>query len=284
MLPRVLEPEVMESEAEARDYDTMDHSVVNRAFASDFLSLARIAGPILDVGRAGTAQIPVELCRQDPTLRIVAVDASAAMLRLAQANIDRAGFADRIRALLVDAKRLPYPDGAFAAVVSNSIVHHIPEPRSVLVEMVRVTQTDGRIFVRDLLRPEDDAAARRIVELHAAGANREQCDLFEASLRAALTVDEMKSLIAELGFDPATVRQTTDRHWTWSTPAHEPQGARRGTDLSPQSHRGHRAPPRRMEVTKGRMRKAGRQETESGPNIRKYFSWIPPFLPSSLCL
>jgi hypothetical protein len=26
----------------------------------------------------------------------------------------------------------------------------------------------------------------------------------------------MRALVAGLGFDPETVRQTTDRHWTWS--------------------------------------------------------------------
>ena len=223
MLPRVLEPEVMDSEAEARDYDTMDHSTVNRVFASDFLVPFDSDGPILDVG-TGTAQIPIELCRQRPTLRIVAIDASPAMLRLAQINIDRAGLTDRIRVQLVDAKRLPFADGAFAAVVSNSIVHHIPEPRSVLAEIVRVTAPGGRIFVRDLLRPEDDAAVRRLVDLHAVGANQAQRDLFEASLRAALNVAELRSLAGELEFDPGAVRQTTDRHWTWSPGRKLPPG------------------------------------------------------------
>ena len=196
----------------------MDHSTVNRVFASDFLVHFKADGPILDVG-TGTAQIPVELCRQHPPLHIVAIDASPAMLQLAQVNIDQAGLTGRIRVQLVDAKRLPFADGVFSAVVSNSIVHHIPEPRSVLAEMVR---GDGGwrlgFFVRDLLRPEDDVTVRRLVDLHTAGATRQQRDLFEASLRAALTVDEVRGLVAEIGGDPTAVRQTTDRHWTWSQP------------------------------------------------------------------
>jgi hypothetical protein len=35
MLPRQLEPEAMDSADEARDYDSMDHSAVNQAFAAD---------------------------------------------------------------------------------------------------------------------------------------------------------------------------------------------------------------------------------------------------------
>ena len=37
MLQGVLEPEVMDTAEEARDYDSMDHSEVNRRFVADFL-------------------------------------------------------------------------------------------------------------------------------------------------------------------------------------------------------------------------------------------------------
>jgi len=47
-----------------------------------------------------------------------------------------------------DAKHLPYPDRSFAAVISNSIVHHIPEPGKVLAEMVRVTKPVGTVAAR----------------------------------------------------------------------------------------------------------------------------------------
>jgi hypothetical protein len=31
-----------------------------------------------------------------------------------------------------------------------------------------------------------------------------------------LNLEEIRALVGELGFDPVQVRQTTDRHWTWS--------------------------------------------------------------------
>ena len=37
MLTRILEPEVMDTAAEARDYNQMDHGDVNRLFVDDFL-------------------------------------------------------------------------------------------------------------------------------------------------------------------------------------------------------------------------------------------------------
>ena len=38
MLPRTLEPEVMDTAEEAADYDAMDHSEVNRVFVDDLLA------------------------------------------------------------------------------------------------------------------------------------------------------------------------------------------------------------------------------------------------------
>jgi len=215
MLHRVLEPEVMDSPEEALAYDAMDHAEVNRAFVDEFLAAGAAPGEVLDLG-TGTAQIPVELCRRDDAFRVTAVDLSANMLHLARAKIEVAGLTHCIRLSLVDAKRLPYAQGRFAAVMSNSIVHHIPRPGGVLAEAWRVLAAGGLLFVRDLLRPADDDEVSRLVEAHAAGATEHQRQLFDDSLRAALSLAEIRGLVAELGLDPLNVRPTTDRHWTWT--------------------------------------------------------------------
>ena len=214
MLPRVLESEVMDTREEARDYDAMDHAAVNRVFVADFLAIWDGHNPILDVG-TGTAQIPIELCRQAATTQVVAVDMAQEMLCVAEENVRRVGLEGRLRLEQADAKSLAFAEHTFAAVISNSIVHHIPEPKRVLAEMVRVVKPGGTLFIRDLLRPDDEATGQRLVARYAANANAHQQQMFAESLRAALTVAEMRSLVANLGCDPATVQQTTDRHWTW---------------------------------------------------------------------
>ncbi len=229
MLPRVLEPEVMDTAEEARDYDAMDHAAVNRVFVADFLAAWDGRSPVLDVG-AGTAQIPIELCRHAPTAQVTAIDLAEHMLALGRENVRRAGFADRLRLERADAKQMPYPDGAFAAVISNSIVHHIPEPAKVLAEMVRVTAPGGVLFVRDLLRPATEAELRQLVTTYAGDANAHQQQMFAESLHAALTLAEVRELVARLGIDPETVRQTTDRHWTWCC---RNRGADKSTEANP---------------------------------------------------
>ena len=216
MVERVLEPEVMDTPDEATDYDSMDHSAVNRRFAADFLALAPAdTGVSLDVG-TGTAQIPVELCRQSPTVRVVAVDLADEMLKLARINVGRAGFADRIRIEKVNGRRMDYPDGHFAAVVYNSIIHHIPNPVECFAEIIRVCAASGRLFVRDLHRPDTPAELEHLVQTYARDANPHQRRLFAASLHAALTLAEVRGIVAASGFAPETVSLTSDRHWTWS--------------------------------------------------------------------
>jgi ubiquinone/menaquinone biosynthesis C-methylase UbiE len=214
MLARILEPEVMDSELEAVDYDAMDHSTVNRVFVDDFLAAWDGTMPVLDVG-TGTGQIPIELCRRSPAARVVAIDLAEHMLQVGRRNVAQADLQDRLTLQRVDAKAMPYPDGSFRALMSNSIIHHIPDPQRVFSEMKRMVAPGGVLFVRDLLRPADEGALRQLVDLYAAGANKHQRQMFADSLHAALTVAEAAALVEALGFAPATVKQTSDRHWTW---------------------------------------------------------------------
>ena len=97
---------------------------------------------------------------------MVAIDLAQHMLDLGRENVARAGLADRILLERVDAKGTPYEDGAFGATISNSIIHHIPEPARCLAEMWRVTAKGGLLFVRDLHRPDGDTEVDRLVALY----------------------------------------------------------------------------------------------------------------------
>ena len=216
MLPRILEPEVMDTPEDARDYDAMDHSAVNRAFVADFLStVPNVSGTILDVG-TGTALIPIELARQSPHVQIVAIDLAEEMLTLARRNVVAAGFSERIRIERANGRKLDYATASFAAVVSNSIIHHIPEPFDCLAEMVRVCGSGGRLFVRDLFRPNTLEELQHLVETYAGSANAHQRQLFSQSLHAALTLEEVQALVGRIGFAKECVQRTSDRHWTFS--------------------------------------------------------------------
>jgi ubiquinone/menaquinone biosynthesis C-methylase UbiE len=222
MLQRILEPEVMDTPAEARDYDSMDHHEVNRRFVDDLLAahaFPNLPVKLLDLG-TGTAQIPIELCRRAKNIHVTAVDAARHMLDLAMHNVEHAGLQDQITLELADAKKLTFADATFDGVISNSIIHHIPEPLACLQESARVTRPGGLLYFRDLLRPTDRAQLEKLVNLHAPEVgNSPEADhqrtMFAESLHAALTLDEIRKLVDSLNLAKSSVEQSSDRHWTW---------------------------------------------------------------------
>jgi ubiquinone/menaquinone biosynthesis C-methylase UbiE len=48
-----------------------------------------------------------------------------------------------------DSEQLPFPDGAFTALLCSSSFHHYPEPRRALAEMARVLAPGGRLVLAD---------------------------------------------------------------------------------------------------------------------------------------
>lgn len=223
-LPRTLEPEVMDTEEEARDYDAMDHAQVNTRFCDDLLGAVAQTrlGRALDVG-TGTARIPIELCRRDASVEVEAIDLAGAMLALAKRNVAHAGLESRIRLARVDAKATPWAPATFDVVLSNSIVHHIPRPQAVLAEMWRLVRSGGLLFVRDLERPAEAPRVAALVETYAPlpvappavrAMHQRQRELFEASLHAALTVSEVRARVGPLGIPAEAIQTTSDRHWT----------------------------------------------------------------------
>jgi ubiquinone/menaquinone biosynthesis C-methylase UbiE len=227
LLPRTPEPEVMDSEAEARDYDAMDHEQVNASFCADLLAVRPRPRHVLDVG-TGTALIAIELCRRSPEARALGIDLACHMLNLAAQNVQRARMEGRIHLAKMDAKATAWSAGTFDTVISNSLVHHIPDPRAVFEEMWRLVADGGVLFVRDLARPTDAAQVETLAlryasapEGHGSNADSEtrmmharQRALFVASLHASLTVDEVRAMIAPLGVPGDAVCMTSDRHWT----------------------------------------------------------------------
>ncbi|MCC6647936.1 MAG: tRNA (adenine(22)-N(1))-methyltransferase TrmK [Polyangiaceae bacterium] len=203
----------MDDDAEARAYDAMDHAAVNEAFVDALLACGADVTRTLDVG-TGTARIPLALIARAPSARVVAVDLAESMLAVARENLRRAGREAEIELVRGDAKGLTFADGAFTAVISNSIVHHAPRPDALLRELARVTAPGGTLFVRDLLRPRDEREHADLVSRHAAADTPRQRQLFADSLRASLTLDEVRALAAPLGIAADGITQTSDRHWT----------------------------------------------------------------------
>ena len=212
-MQRVLEPEVMDTWEESVAYDAMDFTVINKAFAERTIALAPESALVLDAG-TGTARIPILLCQQRPQWQVIGIDRSKMMLQIGAANVKQAGLQAQITLADEDARQLPYPDDYFDAVVSNSLVHHLPEPLPFLQELKRVLKPHGAIVLRDLLRPMDFATVDALVGSIGDGYDAHQQKLFRDSLCAAFRLDELRTLLDTAGLQDVSLYQSSDRHWT----------------------------------------------------------------------
>ncbi|PAX53271.1 class I SAM-dependent methyltransferase [Brunnivagina elsteri] len=222
-MDRILEPEVMDTWEESVAYDGMDFNDINTAFANDAIAIAS-NHPILvlDAG-TGPGRIPLIMAQMRPKWKFVAVDLAESMLEIARQNLQKVlnqtanqktNLQEQIRFELVDVKNLPYHDGEFDLIVSNSLIHHLPEPSTFFEEIKRVLKPNGAIFIRDLFRPANMETLNALVDSIGSEYDLHQKQLFRDSLHAALSINEVKILIDEAGLENVDIYQNSDRHWT----------------------------------------------------------------------
>lgn len=100
-------------------------------------------GFLLDVG-CGTGILLQEVARRHPGARVVGVDASPEMLRVARERLG--GGVPLLRG---NAHCLPLASRSFDAVVTSSALHHWADPEGALGEIARVVRPGGRLVVTD---------------------------------------------------------------------------------------------------------------------------------------
>lgn len=215
--PRVLEPEAMDEADEAEAYmDAAGQVHLARLDAGwvDAILSWTSRGPkrVLDVGTGG-GQIPALLASRRPEWRIWGVDRSWAMLSVGRPENARAATRARRSArpfrlalAAADARRLPAPDAAFDLVLSNSLLHHLPDPTAVLNEIARMAGPTGRVLLRDLRRPSR-IAYRAHLAWHGRRYGGVMRRLYEASVGAAFTPPELALLVRHTRLAGAAVRR-----------------------------------------------------------------------------
>lgn len=215
VIARILEPEVMDDPAEAIAYDAMDFSDVNSDFANLVAQTFRHdQATVLDLG-TGTAQIPILLAQQCLQWQIIGVDLAPSMLAVGQQNIERASLNEQIMLQLADSKKLKFPDHSFDVIMSNSLIHHLPDPEPCFREMRRVLKLTGAIILRDLFRPDSEAKIDDIItKANTVEFDPHQLKLFRDSLFAAFTLSEIQAIADHTGLNNAKIYQSSERHWT----------------------------------------------------------------------
>jgi len=204
------EPELMDLPAEAAAYAAADFSAVNGAFVERLLELVGNRPDVraIDLG-TGPGDIALRVARARPSWRIMAIDASDAMLAIAR---QAAGDLTNVRFALADAKGTGFPDRSFDVIFSNSLLHHMPDALPLWREIARLAAPGAAIFVRDLMRPSSEDDVRRLVELHTGGESALLKEEFHRSLLAAFTIDDVRAQLSATGLAHLAVTASSDRH------------------------------------------------------------------------
>jgi ubiquinone/menaquinone biosynthesis C-methylase UbiE len=226
-MDRIPEPELMVDKEQAEAYARADFAQVNQGFVDRFRScFPKItSGAMVDLG-CGPGDIPVRFARALPSFRITAVDGSEPMIALAQQAVEEAEVGDRVRPLCLRLPMLPLGLQSFDAVVSNSLVHHLPDPYLFWNEVVRLGRPRGIVLVMDLLRPESPERAWELVQKYSGHEPDILKQDFFNSLCAAFTLREVRGHIRSRGLGGLVCEMASDRHWiVWGhLPREVPKG------------------------------------------------------------
>jgi demethylmenaquinone methyltransferase/2-methoxy-6-polyprenyl-1,4-benzoquinol methylase len=128
----------------ARRYDLMNTLMTagqdqkwRRLVANSVLSTQYSVQSVLDVG-TGTGRLAQAIEEAQPAARVVGVDFTEGMLRVAPRHLLLAG---------ADALQLPFADAQFDAVVSAFVVRNLSDVDRGIAEQVRVLRPGGKLVV-----------------------------------------------------------------------------------------------------------------------------------------
>jgi ubiquinone/menaquinone biosynthesis C-methylase UbiE len=215
MLFRITEPELMLDEAQVEAYARADFSKPHQRFVELFQSRFdgnQVEGWVLDLG-CGSGDITLRFARAFLKTQLVGVDGSTTMLRWAKNTLNQdLLLTSRVQFLEGILPHANIPNNIYSAIISNSLLHHLPDPM-VLWQVIRDHgQTGTQICIMDLRRPANEAEARQFVKDYASGEPAVLQRDFYNSLRAAFTPEEVRQQLKNAGMKNLCVESASNRH------------------------------------------------------------------------
>jgi len=214
-MERVLEPELMDELGQAEAYTNADfeepHSRVIELFDSKFPG-TQIKGHILDLG-CGSGDITFRFAYRFPQSKILGVDGSAAMIKIAnERKVREAEVGERVIFIEGIISGVPIPKVQYDAIVSNSLLHHLHRPEVLWETIIEYASPGTMIFIVDLFRPGSKERAEQIVCQYSGTEPEILKRDFYNSLLAAFEPAEVEVQLYKAGLSELSVRVISDRH------------------------------------------------------------------------
>jgi demethylmenaquinone methyltransferase / 2-methoxy-6-polyprenyl-1,4-benzoquinol methylase len=131
-----------------RHYDVLEELLSlgqNRRWRREMIAHAVERDPkeVLDVA-TGTAGVALELCRSTGA-SVTGIDITEPMLRRGRERVARAEVTRRVRLVVGQAEKLPFPDHSFDALTFTYLLRYVADPAATLRELARVLKPGASI-------------------------------------------------------------------------------------------------------------------------------------------
>lgn len=207
-MQRVPEPELMLDDEQVRAYADADFEEPHSHFMDLLVERCNNllpAGRALDLG-CGSGDISRRFVAAFPGWSVDGIDGSVTMLEAARAMTN-----DEAPIRYIEMRLPAQPVDRYDMIFSNSLLHHLDDP-GVLWATIRDWANPGcRVFIMDLLRPDNQATADALVAEYVADEPAVLQHDFLHSLLAAYEVAEITGQLRDAEL-PLCVEVVSDRH------------------------------------------------------------------------
>lgn len=208
------EPELMTGAEQVAAYGNADFEEPHSHFVNllqEFIPKGKDIVRALDLG-CGAGDISFRVAHAFPDVVVDAVDGSEEMLKFASGLLERKpGLSERvrfIRSMIGDFE----PGGEYGLIVSNSLLHHLPDPSFLWNAVKRFSSRGTFLFVMDLHRPGSKEEAKKLTALYASTEPEILRRDFYNSLLAAFDVGEVRAQLESSGLSHLKTELVSDRH------------------------------------------------------------------------
>jgi len=165
-------------------------------------------GKVLDVGTGSGGFVSFLLDGLQDYTEIIGIDTDEG-----ESACFTKAFQERknVHYVVMDAARMDFPDASFDTVGISYTLHHLPDVKPVLAEMMRVLRPGGYFIIREMYRDPDAQTETQMTHIHLH-------DWYSAVDRArgyihnmTYTHQEIIDIVTRLGLQDVTTHELSDR-------------------------------------------------------------------------
>lgn len=141
----------------ASTYDRFNHLLslnIDKRWRRRAVRQLRPADHLLDVA-VGTADLAIEVIRQNKACRVTGIDISTGMMDIGAQKISQAGMSQSITLFEASALEMPFADNTFSAVTCAYGVRNFSNLDQGLAEMFRVMKPGGQLLILEFSYPQN---------------------------------------------------------------------------------------------------------------------------------